>query len=274
MFVSVSVVQTYTSPHGQIRYWINRAPGSDTWLVFLPGMLTDHRLFGPQLVHFDSVNTLVWDGPAHGASRPYDLSAVTVLNVAEELIALLDAHSITRPVLIGQSFGGIVAQAVMQLRPELARGFVAIDSMPLKRQYWSPAMVAGLRVVGPLLHLRPWGRILDAAPKETSISEQARTLTRAMLEEYTKSEYVALADRTFKAIAGAVALGLPWEIACPTLLIAGERDRTGGVKRFNQRWSEGEGLPLVWIPDAAHNANADNPAAVNAAIDGFLDSLG
>ena len=39
---------------------------------------------------------------------------------------------------------------------------------------------------------------------------------------------------------------------------------------MNQRWAAADGLPLTVIANAAHNANADNPAAVNAVIEKFL----
>lgn len=265
-------METHRTPHGDIRYWVSRAAGKDRpWLVFLPGMLTDHRLFGAQLAHFaGKANTFVWDGPAHGMSRPYELSAISVDRIARELIAILSAENITRPVLVGQSFGGVVAQRVMQLEPALASGFIGIGTMPLTREYWNPLLIAGLKHVGPLLHLRTWDKILDDAPRETSHTPKAQELTRTMLKEYTKSEYVALADVTFKAVARGVGKQKPWELPCPAALVVGEFDRTGGIGEMGKRWAADEGLALHVIPEAAHNTNADNPAAVNAVIEQFI----
>ncbi|WP_168160156.1 alpha/beta fold hydrolase [Corynebacterium sp. HMSC29G08] len=265
-------METHRTPHGEIRYWVSRTAGKDRpWLVFLPGMLTDHRLFGAQLTHFaGKANTFVWDAPAHGMSRPYELSAISVDRIARELIAILSTEGITRPVLVGQSFGGVVAQRVMQCEPALASGFIGIGTMPLTREYWNPLLIAGLKHVGPLLHLRTWDKILDHAPRETSHTAKAQGLTRTMLKEYTKSEYVALADVTFKAVARGVGKQKPWQLPCPTALVVGEYDRTGGIGEMGKRWAADEGLALHVIPEAAHNTNADNPAAVNAIIDQFI----
>ena len=265
-------MEAHRTPQGEIRYWVSRAAGKDRpWLVFLPGMLTDHRLFGAQLTHFaGKANTFVWDAPAHGMSRPYELSAISVDRIARELIAILSTEGITRPVLVGQSFGGVVAQRVMQFEPALASGFIGIGTMPLTREYWNPLLIAGLKHVGPLLHLRTWDKILDDAPRETSHTAKAQGLTRTMLKEYTKSEYVALADVTFKAVARGVGKQKPWELPCPAALVVGEFDRTGGIGEMGKRWAADEGLALHVIPEAAHNTNADNPAAVNAIIDQFI----
>lgn len=271
-------MQTFDTPHGPIRYrvtWASRGAGAP-WLVFLPGMLTDHRLFGPQLEHFTrgtnsgAVNTFVWDPPAQGASRPYALEALNVEGIATQLVAILDTLAIDGPVtLIGQSFGGVVAQAALQLRPDLAAGFVGIDTMPLNRAYWNPLMLAGLKHAGPLLRLRSWPTILAQAPKETCHTEHAQALTREMLTEYTKDEYVALASATFRAIAGAVSKNVP-ALPCPATLVIGEHDTMGGIKAMNQQWAAEEGIGLTTLAGAAHNANVDKPGPVNDLIEAFL----
>ena len=63
------------------------------------------------------------------------------------------------------------------------------------------------------------------------------------------------------------------EYAAPTApltLIVGELDRTGFVRKYNELWSKRTGLPIRWVEGAAHNSNADNPAAVNAIIEEAL----
>ena len=62
------------------------------------------------------------------------------------------------------------------------------------------------------------------------------------------------------------------EIKCPVLLIVGQHDKTGKVKRYNEKWSATIGVPVTWIENAAHNSNDDNPEAVDQAIDAFLNA--
>ena len=54
----------------------------------------------------------------------------------------------------------------------------------------------------------------------------------------------------------------------------GERDRAGLTRRYNRRWSEETGIPLVWLQSAGHNSNTDVPDQVNSIIQGFLREHG
>lgn len=63
------------------------------------------------------------------------------------------------------------------------------------------------------------------------------------------------------------------KISCPVLLIVGEKDRTGKVKSYNKEWAKRTGFPLVWIQNAAHNSNVDNPHMVNSSIMTFLQDF-
>ena len=68
--------RTFRTPQGDIAYWVSRKGRPDKpWLVFLPGLTADHRLFNPQIAAFESkANLLVWDAPSHGESRPFELA--------------------------------------------------------------------------------------------------------------------------------------------------------------------------------------------------------
>lgn len=63
------------------------------------------------------------------------------------------------------------------------------------------------------------------------------------------------------------------DITCPALLLVGEKDRTGKVKTYNQKWTARTGIKQIIIPNAAHNSNVDNPKKVNECIDDFIEVL-
>lgn len=69
------IEKRYDTGRGTIVYEVSE--GSDAarpWVVFLPGLTADRRLFAPQIAYFEGrANCLVWDAPAHGASRPFPL---------------------------------------------------------------------------------------------------------------------------------------------------------------------------------------------------------
>ena len=97
----------FRTPQGDITYWVSRKGRPDKpWLIFLPGLTADHRLFEPQIAAFEGkANLLVWDAPSHGESRPFEL-AWTLDDLARWLHGILGQEGIERPILVGQSMGG------------------------------------------------------------------------------------------------------------------------------------------------------------------------
>lgn len=144
--------KTYSTSQGTITYWVSSQPNSQSnsqsspqsqeytphpWLIFLPGLTADHRLFEKQIEYFiNKANVLVWDPPSHGLSRPFALTW-TMDDLATWLHAICQQEQITHPILIGQSMGGYTAQVFMELYPSCAKGFVSIDSCSLQRHYYS-----------------------------------------------------------------------------------------------------------------------------------------
>ena len=265
---------TFETPSGSIRYWVDDSAGADApWLVFLPGLTADHTLFTAQMTHFSgTANYLVWDAPAHGKSRPFALD-FTMDDLARMLHAILEAEGIASPVLVGQSMGGYISQAFIDLFPGEAAGFVSIDSSTLKRSYYPDWEVAFLRhtkamyrsIPWPLL--KPWGAVGAAA------TPQGRANMRSFMDSYERREYCDLTAFGYRVLADALDSRRAYDIDCPVLLLCGERDNAGDVRAFNRAWTAGEGIPLVWVPGAGHNANVDNPDFVNDQIARFLASL-
>ncbi len=258
---------------GVIHYWTNEMSPERETLVFLPGLTADHHLFDKQLEAFaEKYNLFVWDAPGHAASRPFELS-FTLMDKATWLHEILEKEGVLRPVLIGQSMGGYVAQCFLQKYPGEAAGFVSIDSAPLKRCYVTGAEIWALKRTEPMYRAFPWKFLREIGSGGCSETEYGRSLMRHFIDSYTKEEYCALAGHGFGMLAEAMEADLPYKIDCPAILICGERDHAGSAKQYNRRWAEKEGLPLFWIKGAGHNANTDRPDEVNRIIHTFIRTL-
>ena len=60
----------------------------------------------------------------------------------------------------------------------------------------------------------------------------------------------------------------------PLLLLHGDHDRAGAVRRDMPHWARQQPRATYQvIPDAAHNANQDNPEFTNRAILAFLQRI-
>lgn len=266
--------KTYATYDGKVAYWIDGAAGpTSPWLVFLPGLTADHTLFDGQIGHFSrKLNCMVWDAPAHGASRPYPLG-LTMDDLAHILHGILEVEGIEGPVLVGQSLGGYVSQAFMDIYPCEASGFVSIDSAPLKREYYPTWEVKLLRHTKGMYQSMPWGLLKYLGQKGVAKTECGRASMRSFMDNYTRQEYIDLAACGYKMLADAVEARRAYDIDCPALLLCGEKDGAGDVKAFNRKWAAGEGIPIVWVPGAGHNSNVDAPEFVNEQIERFVNSL-
>ena len=263
----------FSTDRGDIHYWVNDLrPGRRT-LVFLPGLTADHRLFDDQTAAFeDTYNVLAWDAPGHAASRPFS-EDYSLMDKALWLHALLEREGIVRPVLIGQSMGGYVAQCFMDRYPGETAGFVSIDSAPLQRRYVTKAELWLLKRMEPVYRLYPWESLKRAGTRGCAETAHGRAVMGSFLALYTREEYVRLAGHGYRILAEAMEADRPYRIDCPAILLCGERDRAGSTASYNRRWAKREGLPLYRIPGAGHNSNTDRPEEVNAILRTFLDSL-
>ncbi|WP_251198600.1 alpha/beta fold hydrolase [Anaerotardibacter muris] len=266
--------KTYTTDRGRIAYWVTEQPNQrQPWLVFLPGLTADHRLFDRQVEYFAAkANLLVWDAPNHGLSRPFALDW-TLDDKARWLKGILDAERIEHPVLVGQSMGGYVSQAFMDLFPGVACGFVSVDSCPLQRSYYAAWELAALRHTKLMFQAFPWNVLVNLGAKGNLTTEYGQAIMHVMMRNYRKSEYCDLSAHGFRVLAEAVEADRPYQIDCPFLILCGEKDGAGSARRYNRAWEERTGNPIHWIPNAGHNSTCDNPEFVNAAIENFLDDL-
>lgn len=252
---------------------VSQATSTQPWLVFLPGLTADHRLFEKQVEHFiGKAHLFVWDPPSHGESRPFALTW-TMDDLARWLHEIFAVEGIAHPILIGQSMGGYTAQVFMDLFPGKAAGFVSIDSCSLQRHYYTWWELAALRHTKLMYLSFPWKTLVRLGSTGNTTTHYGSKLMETMMLDYQKREYCELAAHGFRVLADAVSADRPYQIDCPYLLICGEEDRAGSAKRYNRAWEAQEGTPVHWIENARHNSNCDNPAAVNELIERLLDSL-
>ena len=277
MFSRLKQNTSVSAPDFPLRQKAPKAP----WLVFLPGLTADHRLFNRQLSYFaETMNCLVWDPPAHGKSRPFKLD-FSMDDLAIMLHDILLSEHIENPILIGQSMGGYVSQAFLSLFPGYAKGFVSIDSAPLACSYYHKWEIAALKHTKGMYSSIPWGMLQRMTAKNCSTTLYGQSLMRKIISHYNKKEFCELAAHGYKILAeaikktesesGANPFGRP---NCPTLLLWGENDQAAMAKKYNQQWALKTGLSFVEIPRAGHNSNTDAPDEVNRDIEIFVSELG
>ena len=261
---------------GTIHYRINDdGPDNRPEFVFLPGLTADHRLFDRQIEYFSGKNRMfVWDAPGHASSWPFELT-FRLEDKARWLHAILELEDFRNPVIIGQSMGGYLGQMYCALFPDQIRGFISIDSAPLKREYYMAAELWLLKRMEPVYRRYPWKTLLKQGSEGVATSEYGRALMRSIMMTYDgdQKRYAALAGHGFRILAEAVEAGRPYDIPCPALLICGTKDHAGSSVRYNKAWHRKSGIPIEWIEGAGHNSNTDAPDQVNRLIETFANGI-
>ncbi|MGX8688260.1 MAG: alpha/beta fold hydrolase, partial [bacterium] len=153
--------------------------------------------------------------------------------------------------------------------PQRVRAFISIDSTPYG-DYYSASDKWWLRQVEWMAGLFPEKLLRSAMAAQTAMTREGRENMRQMISVYSKKELCHLMGIGF---AGFLEDNTDLDIPCPVLLILGEKDRTGKVTAYNREWTKRTGYPLRVIRGAGHNANVDNPGAVNRCILNFLAKL-
>ena len=270
------IEKTFQTRCGTIHYWVSEGDrSSEVTLAFLPGLTADHRLFDKQIEYFEEKRRVfVWDAPGHAASWPFDFS-FNLMDKAQWLDDILAREGMDHPVIVGQSMGGYVAQAYAQLFPEKLRGFIAIDSAPLQRDYVTALEIWLLKRMEPVYRHYPWKWLLKSGTNGVATTEYGRQLMHEIMMVYDgdQERYARLSGHGFRMLAEAMEAGLPYQINCPALLICGEKDRAGSCIRYNKAWHKRTGIPIEWIRDAGHNSNTDKPETVNGLIERFCSGL-
>jgi len=240
--------------------------GKGVPLVLSHGAGADHVMFDAQRDHLAALGhrVITWDLRGHGLSRPAG-APFTAERAIADLGALIDHLRLDRPVLVGQSLGGNLSQALVRRRPDRCRALVVIDST------WNvaPRSVRDrllLSAAAPTLSLIPARRLPAMLADASAVTPAARTDARRAFSLLTKKEFVEV----WRAAVGFLDPDPAYRTPVPLCLIRGERDRTGDIARAMPAWAAAEGVEEIVIPGAGHIANQDAPEAVNAAIEGFL----
>jgi 3-oxoadipate enol-lactonase len=237
--------------------------GHPTPIVFLHGVGSDKTVWRPQLAHFGrSRRAIAFDYPGYGES---DFRAgATREDFAAAILAAMDASGIDRAHVCGLSLGGVIAIAMHHAAPDrcasliLADTFVAHpDGQAIYDRSTEASQSMGMRA---LAEARV-DALLGRAASPQLRAEVIETMAAIDPEAYrVGAEAVWLADQGDAVRA----------IRAPTLVLCGEEDRITPPFLSEELAGLIPGARFELVPAAGHLANAEEPAAFNAAIDRFL----
>jgi pimeloyl-ACP methyl ester carboxylesterase len=249
-----------------IHYWLG-GPKDATLVVFTHGATIDHTEWDATLpIVAENYRVLTWDMPNHGLSRPapFSMTAAT-----DDLIAILDAIHVDKAILVGHSLGGNLSQEVVYYHPERVIGLFCLDCT------WNFQKLTRLErwMLGhaeTILNLYSENSLIDQSLKATARSKESQEFLRRSMASHNKAEFIDT------LMAGSTCLHYEpgYSVNKPLLLMVGDKDRTGNIRKAMPAWAKVEpNCKLVIVPDAMHAPNLDAPEVFHEELLVFLKAI-
>jgi pimeloyl-ACP methyl ester carboxylesterase len=250
-----------------LRYWSAGEPGLP-WLVVCHGGSLDHQNFrafaAAVVVHW---RVLLWDLPGHGESQPMP-AEFTVAACAEAMAAVMDAAAAARAVVLGHSFGGMVAQYFSRAYPERVAGLIAYGCFA---PFLAAAPVPAALQPAILLvayRLRRWSALqADFAQRCSGLPSVQADVMRAM-QALGKAGFLQMT----RALIESFTPDPSFRIAAPLLIVSGAADSNGAALRRSLaalHTAHPQSAEIV-LPAAGHCAHAEMPQQFLQAVQPFL----
>ncbi len=251
-----------------LHYWLT-GPVNAPLIVLTHGATADHGMFAHQVRALaDEYRVLTWDMRGHGESRPMG-SPFTVPEAVKDLMAILAEIGAEQAIFVGQSTGGYVAQELVFRHPEKVQALVMIDCICITLPLTGRDHLL-LRLTPALLWMYPYSLLVRQSANASTVTQEGYDYLETAMNQIPKKDMVAI----LSAVTQAIHPEPHYQITHPLLLVHGDEDNLGNIKKDAPRWAERDpNCTYRVIPDAGHMANMDNPAFFNRLLLEFLDSL-
>ncbi|MEH2518535.1 pimeloyl-ACP methyl ester carboxylesterase [Bradyrhizobium sp. AZCC 1610] len=259
----------------------------DTILFIPPWSIVHSRIYKAQLPYFsERFRCVTYDGRGNGKSdRPDDVAAYTLDNYLADALAVMDALDVGQAILVGLSFGGLLASVLAAHHPERVRA----------------AILAGtVSTIGPAHYER-------LAASHFSAKHESYEGWDKFNRDYWLKNYPDFAEFFIRNICSEphstkqIEDGIGWaaetsgptliktvearsilpgfdvgeemyrKIRCPVLFIHGDNDQIQPCERAEAAHAAVSGSEFVTIIGGGHNPLGRYPAKANTLINDFID---
>lgn len=241
------------------RIWIadHRRQTQKPAALFIHGAGGSHLSFPAALRQLQSVAPVLVDLPGHGGSA--GPGRATIAGYALDIVALLDALVIDRAIVLGHSMGGAIAQWLALEHGERISALILAGTgarLPV-----NPALITGI-VEAPEATISSIVRWMWSKQAPEDLKQQSADILLATDSAVIQADFTAC-DRfdVSRRLA---------EIAVPTLILGGEKDKMTPLS-LSQALARGiAGSELAAVPKAGHMLLLEQPDRCAALIDAWL----
>ena len=253
-------------------------------LIFIHGFRGTHHGLSLIAAHFSGHDAFVPDLPGFGdgpSSELYNLE-----NYVAWLHGYITAHRGEKTVLIGHSFGSIVAAAFAAAHPQM------IDRLVLINPIGAPALEGPRGILSKLAVGYYWvGKRLPARAGKAWLSSRASVQVMSSVMAKTKDKALRRyihdqhhryfsqfhsADSVYQGFLTSISHSVrdvAPKISTPTLLIAGEKDDITPIEKQKELLALFSHASMVVIPNVGHLTHYETPDQVAQAIQSFIKDV-
>lgn len=253
-------------------------------LIFIHGFRGTHHGLSLIAAHFANYNVIIPDLPGFGKGPRSD--SYTLDSYVEWLYGYITAHKGAKTVLIGHSFGSIVAAAFAAAHPHM------IDKLVLINPIGAPALEGPRGILSKLAVGYYWiGKRLPAKAGKAWLSSRAsvqvmssvmaktkdKTLRRYIHDQHHRhfSQFHS-ADSVYQGFLTSISHSVrdvAPSITTSTLLVVGEKDDITPLEKQKELLALFSDASMITIPNVGHLTHYETPDQVASAIQSFISDV-
>ena len=241
-------------------------------VVLWPSLLFDGSMWRHQLAPLSELGrVLVFDGPGHGKSEvppPFTLE-----DNVEALLDAFDALEIKRTVLVGLSWGGMLAMRMALQHPERVAALSLFDTSAEAEDRGKAIKYRAFASFGRRLGLPP--ALVEGQIAPVMFCDRTLAERRDLVERWKRDASGYPSEGTARAAMAVVVqrtniLSRLGDIRVPTLVACGREDRATEPVHSERIAAAIPGARLAWIEHAGHITALEQPEAVSALLVPFV----
>jgi 3-oxoadipate enol-lactonase len=262
-------VMAFMRANGGVVHFADEGPRSAQTIVFSNSLGTDFRIWDEVAKPLSqNLRIIRYDKRGHGLSelRP---GATAMADFARDLAALLDELQVRAATIVGLSIGGMIAQELYRLRPDLTASLVLCDTAHKigTDEFWAARLGAieagGLEAIADGVMQRWFTKEFH----ERRPSDLAGA--RAMMTRTPQAGYIAACG----ALRSADLTSAAKAIRAPTLCVVGAEDGSTPVELVRELAGLIPGAKFEVIAGAGHIPCIEKPDVLRGLIEAHLKDL-
>jgi 3-oxoadipate enol-lactonase len=252
-----------------LHHQVSGAEGKPA-LVFANSLGTDFRIWDEVAARLtDRFRMVRYDKRGHGLSEATPAPYMMTDHV-EDLAALLDHLGVGKAAVVGLSVGGMIAQGLAALRPDLVAALALVGTAHKigTEEFWKTRIDAvtsnGIAAIADLV-LQRWFTPAYRRPENPDFAGYTNMLVRTPLDGYVG---------TCTALRDADLTEATRTLHVPTICMVGDQDGSTPPELVRQLAGLIKGAEFRVIADAGHIPCIEQPEAVADLIGSFLETAG